>query len=216
MSQIKIGVIYIYTSPSGKVYIGQTINERSRKSQHKTDTIKSNTYFGKALRKYGWDNFKYETIIKFSPTIDKEKLKRVLNKLEKRYIKLYKSDEKEFGYNLNNGGDGNLGYMHTEETIQILKNVPKTKEQLLNLEKGRVGHKEETILKMSIAQNSKKKRVGKFDILTDELLQEYNSIADAAKDIKDSTATQKTKSSRIGECCNEKRKSIFGYSWKFI
>jgi len=30
-----VGIIYKYTSPSGKCYIGQTIQENIRKSQHK-------------------------------------------------------------------------------------------------------------------------------------------------------------------------------------
>ena len=66
-NNIKIGVIYKYTSPSGKIYVGQTINEASRKNKHKSETSKSDTYFGKAIRKYGWENLKYETIIKFKP-----------------------------------------------------------------------------------------------------------------------------------------------------
>ena len=108
----------MYISPSGKRYIGQTINEKSRKNNHKTQTAKSKTYFGKAIRKYGFENFKNEVIVKFKPTILKEKLKRVLDKLEARYIKIYKSNDPEFGYNLNNGGNENLGYKHTDEELE--------------------------------------------------------------------------------------------------
>ena len=57
MEQPKIGVIYMYTSPSGKKYIGQTVNESKRKSQHKNQTTKSKTLFGKAIIKYGFENF---------------------------------------------------------------------------------------------------------------------------------------------------------------
>lgn len=40
------GIIYKQTSPSGKVYIGQTTNENKRKAQHKKDSFdeKSSAY----------------------------------------------------------------------------------------------------------------------------------------------------------------------------
>lgn len=54
------GIIYKYTSPSGKCYIGQTINEDRRKLQHKRAAFNENHKeydkpFYRALRKYGWD-----------------------------------------------------------------------------------------------------------------------------------------------------------------
>lgn len=38
---MRAGVIYKYEAPSGKVYIGQTINEALRKSQHKSQAKKT-------------------------------------------------------------------------------------------------------------------------------------------------------------------------------
>jgi len=214
VKEFRIGLIYVYISPSGKRYVGQTINESSRKSHHKNEDIKSQTYFGNAIRKYGFENFRYEVIIKFKPTPDKEKLKRVLNKLEKRYIKLYKTDMSEFGYNLNKGGEGNIGYKHTEEMKEHLKTIPKTQEQLDNLSLGRTGYvkSEETKKKLSESQNDKKKKVQKYD-LEDNLIEEFNSIADAARSIEG--LVQKTKSNKIGECCGSSRKTIYGFIWKF-
>lgn len=62
-----IGIIYKYTSPSGKCYIGQTIHEELRKAQHKSaakdESLKWPFY--KAIRKYGWDNMSYEVLVKF-------------------------------------------------------------------------------------------------------------------------------------------------------
>ena len=56
------GIIYIYTNIlNNKVYIGQTTQEeKARQSQHKTS--KDNLPFHCAIRKYGWDNFHYETL----------------------------------------------------------------------------------------------------------------------------------------------------------
>lgn len=216
VSDFRIGVIYMYTSPNNKKYIGQTINEKSRKSHHKTDTIKGDTYFGKALQKYGFENFDYNVLIKFKPTVDIEKLKRVLDKLEQRYIKLYNSNNREFGYNLNKGGFGNIGYKHTEEMKEYLKTVPKTSYQIECLKLGRNSciKSEETKLKMSGSHNKTKKKVEKYD-LENNLLDTFNSIEDAARSIEGKV--QKTKANKISACCNNYKncKTIYGYIWKF-
>lgn len=223
MKQIKIGVIYKYTSPSGKIYIGQTINERSRKSKHKNDTSKTNTYFGKAIRKYGWENFKYEVIIKFNPTADREKLKRVLDKLEKRYINLFKSNDPNSGYNLNEGGNGNLGYTHSEETKKVISESSKSYwEDPEFREKMKIAFDnrdiEPIIRSEEFKQNlsnkcTTKKQVCQFD-LHGKLLNTYDSINDAAKSLT-STHTLKTLNNRISECCSGKRVVAYDYMWSF-
>ena len=58
------GIIYKSTSPSGKAYIGQTINENKRKRQHIANSKNSNSKyyylpFYAAIRKYGFDSFSY-------------------------------------------------------------------------------------------------------------------------------------------------------------
>ena len=217
-NNIKIGVIYKYTSPSGKIYVGQTINEASRKNKHKSETSKSDTYFGKAIRKYGWENLKYETIIKFKPTLDKQKLKKVLNALEKRYIILYQSNNRNFGYNLNEGGDGNLGYEHTEETIIKISNASKERMENIEYKENAVstlkntfkGHSDES--KKSLSEKClTKKRISKYDGHM-ILIAIYDSISEAAKHI-DGDATHKTKSNRISECINGKWKSAYNFIW---
>jgi group I intron endonuclease len=228
-NDFKIGVIYKYTSPSGKIYIGQTINEKSRKNQHKIKTILQQTKFGKALAKYGFENFEYEVIIKFKPTLHIEKLKKVLNKLEKRYIKLY--DSIDNGYNLMTGGESSLHSQETKEKLRQIslnmsiehkeklsvaaKNRSKDLEDYMldNLSKGRIGNSEETRLKMSKAKEEKKKKVGKYD-LENNLIEKFNSISDAAKSIEG--LVQKTKANKIGECCNNTRKTIYSFIWKFL
>ena len=58
-----IGVIYKYTSPSGKIYIGQTINPKERYRKHISEAYNAkhsgyNTLLSKAIRKYGIEQFK--------------------------------------------------------------------------------------------------------------------------------------------------------------
>lgn len=234
-NEFKIGVIYMYTSPSGKSYIGQTINEKSRKSQHKNNTSKLDTKFGRAIKKYGYDNLEYKILIKFKPTVDKQKLKRVLNKLEERYIILY--DTRDQGYNLTTGGDSAL---HSEESVEKIReaanhmtdehkeklsesarkrkelemNDPEKKEAILNnLSKGWAASNivsEETKQKMSAVKKNKK-GVQQYD-LEMQLVNTFSSIAEAAKSI-DSTSTLKTRSNRISECINGKWKTAYNFMW---
>jgi group I intron endonuclease len=96
------GIIYKLTSPSGKSYIGQTINPKGRYNCF----LNLNKKYGgekidRARKKYGPENFTYEileTVINDDPNIVAEKL----NELEVLYIKKY--DTHNNGYNLNDGG----------------------------------------------------------------------------------------------------------------
>ena len=88
---------------NGKTYIGQ----------HKFDLNKDDKYLGsgvlisKAIKKYGRGNFKKEII-------EVALSKFEVNALEKYYI----AKERALGkaeYNISNGGEGNMGYRHTDE-----------------------------------------------------------------------------------------------------
>lgn len=58
--------IYKITSPSNKVYIGQTWNVCSRKSAYKRiSPIKQQRKLYASLVKYGWENHKFEVIHEF-------------------------------------------------------------------------------------------------------------------------------------------------------
>lgn len=68
-----MGCIYKITNViNNKLYIGYTtatLKERMRR--HKNDDINHNTLLGRAIKKYGWENFKYEVVVYED---DKEKL----------------------------------------------------------------------------------------------------------------------------------------------
>jgi len=92
-----IGIIYKITNLiNKKVYIGQTTRSfNDRINDYKREL--GNEYINNAFKKYGWDNFDF-TIIDSAQTINE------LNSKEIRYIIEYKSNEKEFGYNILSGG----------------------------------------------------------------------------------------------------------------
>ena len=101
------GVIYRLTNViNGMKYIGKSVHYKRRMRQHRTS--KKKTYISRAIRKYGWDNFKKEIIIDDVPEED-------LNKLETSYIEVEDTLAPN-GYNLRKGGEGTSGYKHTDET----------------------------------------------------------------------------------------------------
>ena len=66
---VKIFCVYKHTSPSGKIYIGQTC--QSPKQRWRSGKgYKHNQYLCKAIDKYGWDSFKHEIVC--SDLTDKE------------------------------------------------------------------------------------------------------------------------------------------------
>ena len=83
-----MGIIYCFTNLiNNKQYIGQSIspkNERynNHKSSYKNEKNKEyNSPLHRAFRKYGFDNFKYEILVKDIKDIE------LLNQLEINYIK---------------------------------------------------------------------------------------------------------------------------------
>ena len=125
------GVIYCYHCiPTGKKYIGQTTNEKHRKSSHickaKTDC---EFLFYRAVRKHGWENFIYGVIDIFEEDL--------LNEKEVYYIDYY--DTFNNGYNTTLGGGGNRGRIKTEEEIKKfskkMKGKKKTEEHKLKISK---------------------------------------------------------------------------------
>ena len=96
------GIIYKYTFPNGKVYIGQTINPVARKNSHLNEkTGARNVAFWRAYQKY--KSYTYEVIESIEDET-KEQLCYRLNKLEQKYISEYNSTNPQFGYNLTSGG----------------------------------------------------------------------------------------------------------------
>lgn len=111
------GIIYKYTSPSGKVYIGQTTKEKNRRKDFlNTSKEYSGPKINRARNKYGIENFEYEVIFRVESFIEDE-VKSILNEKEIQYIKLF--DSFENGYNSDLGG-GSATYKRTEESCKKL------------------------------------------------------------------------------------------------
>ena len=112
--------VYKHTFPNGKVYIGITrqtpekrwLNGFGYKNQHQIVMYR-------AIQKYGWENIEHELL--HSDITEKE-----AKDFERYYItEIYHSNNKKYGYNQTNGGDGILGYFHTDEVKERISEKSK-------------------------------------------------------------------------------------------
>ena len=86
--------IYKHTNLiNNKIYIGQTCQLPEKRFGKNGRGYKSCTYFYRAIECYGWNNFKHE-ILETNLTANEADV------LEKKYIAKYKSNNFEYGYNL--------------------------------------------------------------------------------------------------------------------
>jgi len=98
-------IIYKFTFPNGKTYIGQTVQKFDRRmNDYKRDSNNKNRkdynrLINKAIRKYVWDNIKKEIILYCGQD--------QADYYERELIKLYNSTDRNLGYNLESGGHKN-------------------------------------------------------------------------------------------------------------
>ncbi len=107
------GIIYKYTSPVGKVYIGQTTEERRRRRTFMNINKKyGGDKIDRARAKYGPDNFVYEVLERLNFS-DPSEARDKLDELEEFYIRYYNSNKK--GYNMTYGGFTTRGFRFSDE-----------------------------------------------------------------------------------------------------
>ncbi len=115
-------LVYRMTFPNNKVYIGITIGKLdARMRGHRYSARHGHKYpVSCAIRKYGWLNIKIDVI-------DNADSRKELYIKERHYISEYNSNNRNFGYNCTEGGDGVRGFStckgvkRTEDLKQKLK-----------------------------------------------------------------------------------------------
>ncbi len=104
---MKQGVIYQIKSPSGKIYIGQTVNLYIREIHYRKLHCYKQRKIYNSLLKYGFDSHEFNVL----ETCERS----LLNEREKYWINFYNSVEN--GMNLTYGGDC---FIRSKETNKIL------------------------------------------------------------------------------------------------
>lgn len=183
---------------NGKRYIGQTIkqNNISGRFGYKGNNYVKCTYFYRAIKKYGWDNFDHY-IIQKNLTKEEADLLEILN------ILAFNTTNDKFGYNLKFGGEA--GGKLSEEVKQKISNSEKgrhlTEEHKRNISKSKKGKSHGK----GISHRGKK--VGQYT-LDGELIHIYNSVVE--------TSNFGYKPGKIYLCCTGKRNKHRDYIWKYM
>lgn len=113
MAKEKIWHVYMHTNKiNNKKYIGITGQNRYWDRWRSDGSGYKTQVFGRAIEKYGWDNFDHK-ILKEVETESEA------CELEQYYIQKYKSNNKDFGYNISMGGEGTLTGLYNLPSMSV-------------------------------------------------------------------------------------------------
>lgn len=192
------GLIYCYTSPSGKKYIGKTKTTLKERAKKNAKGYKGCSAFYNAIQKYGWENFDVEIL--------EEVPLDVIDDVEVEYILKYDTSNRDKGYNIVTDRQNFIRVFNqipvysydgiTGEFIEGFESASAA-ERALNLYYGSVrrvlnkdGHqarnriwKTEKIERIEVPKRSilTSKAVYVYDAKSGELVSEFSSIREAAR-----------------------------------
>lgn len=228
--------LYRHISPSGKVYIGITSKRPYIRWGLNGNNYISSRAFYNAILKYGWDNIKHEVLFL---DLGENKAKELEMSLISHYKKLGISYNITDGGQGTLGLTKTLQQKEVLRMAHLGKKLSQeTRKKMSEVRKGKPGtmlgkkHSESTKIKMSLAKSGElnpqygkrrteeqklvfrlaqktRKAVAKVDPVTDEIIEQYNSINEAAKILRCSP-------SHLSECCRGKKKLFNNYKWIFI
>lgn len=93
--------VYVYKNKlNGKMYVGQTCRTLKERAGKNGNLYYQCIHFGNAIKKYGWANFEVKIIF---DNLTREKA----NEKEKQMIRLLRTCEESYGYNISAGGTDN-------------------------------------------------------------------------------------------------------------
>ncbi len=106
----KITGIYKITSPTGRIYIGQSIHILRRFGTYKRLACKQQGYLYNSFIKHGVENHKFEIIHRCC--------REELNQLEVHYIQFFKTLDKKYGLNIHEGGNSKKMAESTKDKLR--------------------------------------------------------------------------------------------------
>jgi group I intron endonuclease len=204
--------IYKITSPSGKIYIGQSTNIKQRWNIHKGKYNSVSTKLHRSLIKYGVDNHIFEIIEECS--IEK------LNEREIYWIKFYNSVKE--GLNICLGGEGGNMAEETKQKISQAKtghicyNSEKRNRKISNTLKGRKHTRVKGKEKQGKKQEYKfKENIIKLHSKSIEQFDNQNNFIREYVSIKEASSINNIHRENIGSVLRGKSKSAGGFIWRY-
>ena len=204
--------IYKITSPSGKVYIGQSrdIERRWKEYSIHKNKQKEQTAIYNSLKKYGKENHIFEVI--------EECYLKELNEREIYYIEKY--DSFNNGLNASRGGyyfwEVNIGKKHKESTIDKMKEYwaenakPRSNKTIAKISKSKQENPRITTPQMIQKfrdTSTTKKTITQWDL-------EGNQV-DMFESINEASRKLNIRNDGISACLRGKQKTAYGYIWKY-
>ena len=133
--EIPVNGFRTFIKINGKIYIGKTCaNPPENRWRKDGSGYMKSPLFWNAIQKYGWNNFEHEILIKNLTELE-------ANEEEKRFISILRSNDRQYGYNITDGGEGVrlIGENHPRYGIHLdddLKNKISESHKKLGLWKG--------------------------------------------------------------------------------
>lgn len=230
--------IYKITSPTNKVYIGQSIDIDKRWGSYKRLSCKSQPRLYNSLLKYGVDQHKFEVLIDF----DREVSEEYLTHCEQFFMDFYRDE----GFELMNLRDAGPKGKPSEETRKKMSEAQlgeknywfgkKQSQEHINKRPNMKGEKnpnygkkasDETRQKQSESQKQlyksgyihpmlgkklKEEQIEKMSVCILQFDLEDNFIAEH-KSIHEAGRNTNTIYQNISKCCKGERKTAGGYKW---
>lgn len=209
---LNTGYVYKITNLiNNKIYIGKTEREIDcRWNEHKSKARKNhNSYLYNAMRKYGEQNFIIEELEKVELEF--------LSDREKYWIEFFKSNNKDIGYNLTKGGDGNLLYDYNlirqywdeGKTIKEIKNLIGCDSSVIQ---NALYNYKDYNTHNALSRSAKKFGVNQYD-LKGNFIQHFSSIEEANNYLL--SIGKKDSGVNISNCCKNKQSQSNGYIWTY-
>ena len=197
--------IYKITSPSGKVYIGQSVNIERRFKHYKGVYCKAQPIIYRSLKKHGAEKHKFEILCECEI--------HELNDKERYYQDLYSATSKN-GMNcrltFSSDRSGKITIQKSKETLLKMSLAQKNKNPEVYLRQGITLSKNELNTKRLKENNEKRKiKIGVFDFNTDEKISEFSSMRECAK-------IMKIDRKSISMSCKNIHPFAYGYKFELI
>lgn len=192
-----------------KIYIGKTLDTIEKRwnqhcSDYKRERCEKRPLYN-AMNKYGIENFEISLV--------EECDKNILSERETYWIEYYGSFK--YGYNATIGGDGKP-YLDYEAILKLYSELKSVNQvaKIMNCSIDSVSKilKNNNYTTEQLIKNGQliqTKIVAKINKETDEIIEIFNGTHEAGKSLNKSHQ-------HIQEVCQGKRKTAYGYKWKYI
>ena len=198
---MKQGIIYMITNPTGRIYIGSTINFKGRLAYYKCNKAKTQTKLYNSFKKYGFDTHKIEII--WSGNVDEMLKYETLIGLEFDVLSQANLNCKlpKYGEQFSFISEETRQKMSSWQIGRKMSDEAKKKMSLAKIGKS---FSKEALEKRS---NTVKKPIIQMD-LESNFIKNWPSATDASKELKINLG-------HISSCCRGERKSIGGFKWNY-